>query len=312
MKKQEYNDNLLGTIADLEIARITGKNINWIWKRRTTLGIDKCKITKPRYNYNIKAFDNIDNISAYWLGYYFADGNICKSRNRSLITASSVDEEIIVKLSEFYGLNSGELIYQRKVKDTIYYSLQLCNEYLFNKLNSLGCVPNKSFIIDAPIIDPKFYNSFMVGVFDGDGSISLNKSINQWKVSIGTGSPYFIKWLESQVGNLTYGLEKRKNGKKLFYNIVFVGLAAKEFLSRIYKSVPDGLPLSRKKEKFNLIETNCGPKFQNWELEIISLHKENLNLCKEMIESDERNFGWKRSINSLSHKRLLENKKNVL
>jgi hypothetical protein len=135
--------------------------------------------------YNVNAFSEIDNISAYWLGLYFSDGCVCNSKNKHSVILGSTDLEIIVKLKNFYGIPDAKIgtkILKKSGKK--YYSLGLYNKTLFDRLVELGCVTNKSLIIEPPKINEEFIPSFLLGVIDGDGSVSLNKSINQWKVSI--------------------------------------------------------------------------------------------------------------------------------
>lgn len=258
--------------------------------------------------YNTKAFDEINSVSAYWLGFYFSDGCVFTSKNKYSVILSSTDLEAIEKLKKFYGILDSKTI-SRTIPESgkKYYSLGIHSKILFNRMVELGCVPNKSLIIEPPKIDKEFIPAFLLGVIDGDGSISLNKSINQWKVSIGTGSEIFAGWVKSEMDsrNLLPSLEVRKN-KNAFYNITLFGNSGKIFLDELYRSVPTDLPLSRKYKAYLDMTTSIsrrGPNFQDWEVEIL-LDNSDLEFASKTIKEHPKNYGWVRSVGTLRHKKL--------
>jgi len=264
--------------------------------------------------YRIDAFDDIDNISAYWLGFYFSDGCLCNSGGKHSVILSSVDKEVIVKLKSFYEMTDGKMLTSIIPESgKKYYTLGLHNKVLFDRLVELGCYENKSLILDPPKIDSKYTAAFLLGVIDGDGSISRNKTTNQWKVSIGTGSKVFADWIYSEINkrNLLPSFETRKK-KNNFYTVTLFGNSGKIFLDELYSSVPKELPLTRKYQSYlsmGSIVSGRGPDFQDWEVEILLSNKDNLKLVKTMIESHPKNYGWARSIGTLGHKRLALSRK---
>jgi hypothetical protein len=295
----EYNDKWLGTMPDATLAKLTGKCYAWIRRRRVSTGVSSYRSLfgcLPRLGYRTDVFDNLDVTSAYWLGFYCADGCVCKTTgNRHIVTVSSLDCEIIDKLKTFYEIHNHTTT--TIVNNKVVYHLQLCNKKLFNRLCELGCVPRKSNVLDAPPIDDKFYLPFILGYFDGDGSISRNSTINSWRVAIGTGSKKLFEWLESIIIklNLAYSIDVRIK-KNVFYNICLCGISGKFFLKQLYDSLPDHLPLSRKKYKFAEMSMNKfrGPNLFEWEKEYIVANKDNY-LCSKLIKLDKRNYGWERS-----------------
>lgn len=148
-------------------------------------------------NFNI--FDNIDNEEkAYWLGFIYADGTIRSQENRTKpfyqfeLSLSIVDISHLEKFKKFINLEN-----EIKVDD------QRCrivfnNKHLWNALNDLGCIPNKSqYDIDFPEIPNSLIRHFMRGYFDGDGCIS--RKINKNSVAILTnviGSESFLNTFE--------------------------------------------------------------------------------------------------------------------
>lgn len=308
----KYQENLLGTLPDTRLAKLTGKSIGFIYRNRIKQNIPTYTSqfgSLPRNNYDIFAFDNMDNISAYWLGFYFADGCVCETtNNRKIVTLSSVDLEVLQKLVKFYKIKENLIgSYLRDGKK--YYRLDLCNKHLFEKLSELGCVSRKSMILDKPNIDEKFYLPFLLGFFDGDGSISVNRTINSWKVSIGTGGYKFFKWLSSMLNNFYYYFSteyKLTENKKNFYVITMCGVTAKAFLNKLYNSIFNkNIPLKR---KFCLYKKLCkvkfarGPDYFDWEINYINKEHNNYK-CLDLIKNDFRNYGWIRSIGSIRKKR---------
>jgi len=73
----------------------------------------------------------------------------------------------------------------------------------------LGIVPKKSLILQPPKIDKQFYLPFILGYFDGDGSIYyLNKS-NIYGLSI-EGTKEMLNWINNLL-QISSSLEKRYN-----------------------------------------------------------------------------------------------------
>ena len=63
-------------------------------------------------------------------------------------------------------------------------------------LEKLGIVPRKSLILKPPIIDEKYYLPFILGYFDGDGSICKLKQYNNYEWSI-QGTKEMLNWINS-------------------------------------------------------------------------------------------------------------------
>lgn len=293
-------------MPDTKLAVLVDRNVSFIWRRRNLLKIPKfCGEVLPRRCYRIDCFEKVDNSeTAYWLGMYFSDGCVCQSGRRKLITLCSQDLEILQKLHKFFGL--GDNIYSRIQNEKHVYSLQLCNSRLFDSLVALGCVPRKSNVIEAPKIASEFFDAFLMGVFDGDGCISRNSSINSWKASIGTGSEVFCDWLASilEKKDLSFSIEHKTIRDKSFYVISLCGVYAKVFLAKLYDSVNADLPLGRKKDRYDLLcqQKLKAPNYLGWEIEIIKKYRDDLEKCVLLLNNDIRNYGWIRSKDSLRHK----------
>lgn len=249
MSKLVYHDSLLGKIPEHELAKRTKKTIWFLRKRRKELGISPYQKV---VNHNSKYFDVITAESSYWLGYYFADGCIYKNGTRHHALLGSIDREVVKKLQSAIKFPNSSISRKKLNNDNTYYSVCINSKRLICKLEELGCVPNKTFIIGPPNIKKEFYWSFLMGFFDGDGSISVNSSINSWKASFGTASKKFYLWARKLFDKekMNYSVEVRQVKNGAFYIICFCGWDAKIFLEKMYNSTPNKLPMTRKLEKF--------------------------------------------------------------
>jgi hypothetical protein len=255
--------------------------------------------------FNERKMDFLSIEVAYFLGLIFSDGCICKTtQHRFLTCLGSVDKEIVKRFKKF--MESKNSINKTTLKSgKISHKISLCSKYLYDILKNYGCSPRKSLILKAPVLPEKFYKPFLLGYFDGDGSISVNSSINSWKVSIGCGSKIFCIWLKRFIekNKIIYGFETRSIKSGHFYNITFMGISAKFFLDILYNSFKDSSikPLARKKNLYNVlcnVKFKSNPRFQEWEKEIIRKIKDDKKAAQEII-SDHRNYGWTRPPESI-------------
>ena len=54
----------------------------------------------------------------------------------------------------------------------------IANKYFYDRLEQLGCLPNKTFIVKYPTIELSD-RDFIRGYFDGDGCFYLNKKTKE-------------------------------------------------------------------------------------------------------------------------------------
>lgn len=151
--------------------------------------IDKNNI-KRHNSKDLSKFKQLNNKQVqYWLGYICADGNIEYIPEKRIykISLFSIDEEVMVNFKEFFG----DIVkrYSRKnsnVMECAIHSKELC-EYFINELN---IVPNKGLVLN-PNID--FNPNFLLGYFDGDGSIAnSSEERTRYEAKFTSGSKVFI------------------------------------------------------------------------------------------------------------------------
>lgn len=137
-----------------------------------------------KYSYNKEFFKNIDSEEkAYWLGFLYADGCInerAKSQNLEL-TLCEQDKNHLYKLRQAINGDMPINLKQVKLKGKTFnsYRLQICSTDLCDDLITLGCVPNKSLLLQFPdFLEDELYKHFIRGYLDGDGCISTRCRIS--------------------------------------------------------------------------------------------------------------------------------------
>lgn len=135
---------------------------------------------RNRVNRRIKSdyFSVIDNpIKAYWLGFLFTDGCVdhYKTTGRIRLQLQELDIEILEKFKQDLQLDC-KIIYDKR-PNSVCCSVEFVDEQIFNDLGKYDIVPNKTYVIKhIPIekIPEEYLSAFALGLFDGDGSLSMS------------------------------------------------------------------------------------------------------------------------------------------
>lgn len=139
---------------------------------------------KTTYYCDETYFDNIDSPQkAYFLGFIAADGNIYRRDGHMGMLSLSVKDYDIEVLNSFKEeLDTTKpisLVADKRRSETIMATLQLTNDQLCNQLLDKGIGIRKTFDLSiseiCSHIPVQFWNSFILGYFDGDGSIDAEQ-----------------------------------------------------------------------------------------------------------------------------------------
>lgn len=136
---------------------------------------------------NTNYFSCIDTPSkAYIIGFITADGSLVKTKSSHelTITLKYEDREILDFIKSEIG-NEHKLQEIRRTssfdpnKQIHHIRFAISNKQINNDLMSLGILPNKSLIVEDVIknIPYEYRDAFIIGYFDGDGSVSTINSI---------------------------------------------------------------------------------------------------------------------------------------
>ena len=188
----------------------------------------------------------------YWLGFMYADGNISKEGNRIEMRLSINDINHLEKFRKFLQLTTE--IRTGEINGIKFCHLSVRNKHLWNKLNSLGCVPNKSLILNFPKIQlftkKEYILHFIRGYIDGDGCLSLTKDNDKIRTRISIiGTESFLTSVNKIFGNKGYLRSKETNNyKNKAFELKFSDLPSRKLARYLYENAT--VYLDRKYERF--------------------------------------------------------------
>lgn len=267
MKKIIFTKEEIANILDLyknqnKSQKFIGEQYNvsrTVIKRILRENLEQEQFRKKTYKYyaNYDTFKNIDSEEkAYWLGFIAADGCVYqRAENASLIiNIHERDAEHLEKFKKFMNTNANVIHHVQNKgfsNNTPMVKIVLNNTTMIQDIIDKGVCPRKSLTLKPPKIDKKYFLSYILGYFDGDGSISELKN-KEFSISL-VGTKETLEWINSLL-SISNFLEKRsKNDKNCYY--IRCGGCDKPYsiMKRLYDSSP--VNLTRKYEKFKKLET---------------------------------------------------------
>jgi hypothetical protein len=212
-RKKIANDSLIGKKFGMLVILNVEKRIN---KNKLVRCVCDCGNTFVGYLENIKSgktiscgcyrknrsgidhdlFKDLDDESAYWIGFLMADGNIESMKNNVNVTLQIGDRDHIEKFKKFTkGNNSIREISQKRIYKNIetvghYSRYSFTSDEVVKTLSLYGVVPRKSLTATpSPLVSGNKH--FWRGVIDGDGCIS--RDLSRFRPIL---HPYPKGWLE--------------------------------------------------------------------------------------------------------------------
>jgi len=162
------------------------------WNIEIKTGTNDYKI----YSCTEDIFENINSHEkAYWLGFIVGDGSVLDKRNLLKIDLAKVDEDHIIKFKKFMNATNPIYYWTQTNKSgsiTTHACISISSSKLKNDLINLKCGPRKSLKEELPPINPIYYNSFILGLVDADGSWFINKVNKKPMLSFFLGSSLSI------------------------------------------------------------------------------------------------------------------------
>lgn len=144
--------------------------------KRYKPGESKHSWHKRKHGVNDDFFSDYTLENCYYAGFIAADGNINKNRNKLTICLSGKDKPFLEKFSNTikseYKIT--ECLSKGKHQSV---SITVTSEKLCNDLGkNFNIFPQKSLTITPPKIDDKsLLDAFILGLLDGDGTVSFTK-----------------------------------------------------------------------------------------------------------------------------------------
>ena len=210
--------------------------------------------THGKVPFNEEFFDNINTEEkAYWLGFLYADGYISSRDFRIGLSVSIKDIEHLEKYGKSLDYSKGMNIvtsHQFGSKDVHNKNgeiIQMCrtvitNEHMWKSLNSKGCMPNKSLILEFPeesIFSSKgLIRHFIRGYVDGDGTLGVyphSKSNPNLEASLLiVGTKPFLEGVQKYLG-IDGFLMQKPNCNELTYRLGYSTKKAEKVAEFLYK-----------------------------------------------------------------------------
>lgn len=224
--------------------------------------LNRRKGGQRKYTLDETVFDHMNEVSAYWLGFLYADGYNSETKMSISLSLAEQDKNHVEKFKNFLKSNKNIKIYSpTREGEQNMHTLVINSKKLSEKLRDLGCVQNKTFKIKFPTFLPhELIKHFIRGYFDGDGSVGkyFIKTKNNYNCSASiVSNKNFLQEISTIIGNNCginfYLFEKFNGGKNDVKSISTNGsIQVYKFLSWIYNG--SSVYLDRKYLKYEEIK----------------------------------------------------------
>lgn len=155
-----------------------------------------------KYAVNENFFKKWSPKMAYILGFLYADGSMedASYLRGKYVRVSSTDKENITRIKKTLDSKHTIVEYpplnkERKRR----YLLRIGSHKLYNDLTKLGLFPKKSLTMKFPNVPKKFISFFILGYFDGDGCVTIERSkkenVKRLRTVFTAGSKIFLETL---------------------------------------------------------------------------------------------------------------------
>lgn len=194
-----------------ELAKLIGRS-----KRAVEHRLNKLKLSRGRINpVNEHFFKTWSPDMAYILGFTLADGSI-ELRERTSRLSYGVafkDRQVLEYIADCLDFSKSKIkdtIEVRKGKQCSTSRLRIGSKIIVDDLARYHIIPRKTGMERLPSIPAEYRSNFLLGLFDGDGCISICRQQNrQLRFSIVSASEQFLNDLRDLI-DLDYGYIKYK------------------------------------------------------------------------------------------------------
>lgn len=207
-------------------------------------------------------FNGFNSISAYVLGIILSDGCLSfdSHSKRYRITISMNEYKFIKYLRDRYSPTKKIYEYKNCKGNRTTYTFITTNDFDIEFLKRIGVKERKSVDLTFPKVGDKYMRDVIRGIFDGDGSVYINKTKSNGKLyrylnaSFTTGSERFADDIMDILKNNYINAHKIKDsrdGTRCWYIKLYSRTDMKKFYEYIYSGAV--LYLNRKKDLFDMM-----------------------------------------------------------
>lgn len=241
-----------------QIANIINEDVQCI---RSVIKKFRGKILFRPNKGNVHYFDTIDsNSKAYIVGFIAADGAIVSNGGKSLVLTITIkyeDKAVLEFIKSEIGNAHKLLEINRpnsfdKSKNIHHIRYSIADKYIVSALNNLGITQNKSLTMGNIInnIPLEYRDAFIIGYFDGDGSVTTNDKVHP-KFSVTENK---IKYYPD------HSIYAQFRGTKEFLSGICLHLDISDGFIKSYDSIPC-LSFANKKDIVKLFNCYKGLQF---------------------------------------------------
>lgn len=177
-----------------EFAELMNRPYHSVVSRASILGIKKNirPVRKSKYSIDINYFKDMDTSEKnYWYGFLWADGSVYK--NNFEFTLQKRDTYILEEFKK--AIASTHLIKSHCKYNTNRFCISSMG--LIRDLKKLNITERKSYSDLTPLVNEEFFFSFLMGIFDGDGTVSSGSG-----ALVITTSYAIAYWLKYRIENI--------------------------------------------------------------------------------------------------------------
>lgn len=204
-----------------------------------------------KYKANDNIFNKLDShAKAYWLGFIAGDGCINPNKNYLDVRIHKKDIEVLENLKSFLEADNPITTHENTI------ILHISSKQLVKDIAFYGIGPNKTKNMNLNI-DERYYNSFILGLFDADGCVNIYKK--KYKDGYRSSIRFNLVGLTNVVGDIqNYLIENcgiKKNKLQNHHSTDYVkylmydgNKQVRKIYNLLYKDYK--FSLARKKDKF--------------------------------------------------------------
>lgn len=262
LRRIHEEDYIKKGLSTLKLSEKYNVNARYFSKWFKILGLEirSNKINSRKYNLNHDYFENIDTPEkAYWLGFIYADGYISSSNGKKVgIALSTNDRDHLEKFKKCIDATypikdyTTDLAYKSNAK---YSRIIVSSDKMYNDLIQHGVYEKKTDILKPPTIKKDLEKFFILGYFDGDGTIFLNKGKCPFYTIGFVGTDDILNFiyshlLENGIVDKMAKIEKRKDSHIVSYSRSGGNKKVEKIMSYLYDGISKDIVLNRKYKKF--------------------------------------------------------------
>ena len=202
---------------------------------------------KRKYTLNENYFSDINTKDkAYIVGFIYADGGLFK--NYLSIGIHSKDISVLDFIKSELNYN-GKLYYNEE-----YVKLTISSQKIIKDLNNIGIIENKTYLTKTlPKIPNELFPSFLLGFFDGDGSIYKSSKTLVYEYTVNfSNNLEVLKLLKEKL--LGFGISsssvRKRRDNEISCMLDIKGAINLEKIYDLFYETPPNYYFERKLERF--------------------------------------------------------------